>query len=105
MTGRVESPPIRQWRILNLVELVETSLFTRQITGLLSDDEYRRFQFLLAANPAMGPLIRGGAVFERFALGLDPEGRVEALGSSTSGRCERKLSCSFTSSQRTWQPT
>jgi hypothetical protein len=29
---------------LSLVELIETSIFTRQITALLTDEEYRRFQ-------------------------------------------------------------
>ncbi len=41
------------------VELVETSTFTKQITALLTDEEYGEFQARLTANPEMGDLIRG----------------------------------------------
>jgi mRNA-degrading endonuclease RelE of RelBE toxin-antitoxin system len=37
----------------------ETSAFTRQITGLLSDDELSALQWSLMANPERGDLIRG----------------------------------------------
>jgi hypothetical protein len=30
---------IRQWRIIEAVELIETSIFTKQITALLSDED------------------------------------------------------------------
>ncbi|WP_394061209.1 type II toxin-antitoxin system RelE/ParE family toxin [Alcaligenes sp. WGS1538] len=39
---------------------LETSIFTRQITALLSDDEYRRLQHALLENPAKGDVIPGG---------------------------------------------
>ncbi|MFN0104447.1 MAG: hypothetical protein ACKV2U_20460 [Bryobacteraceae bacterium] len=42
------------------MELVETSVFTRQITVMLTDGEYRRFQFQLVANSALGSVIGGG---------------------------------------------
>lgn len=56
-----------KWR----VELVETSVFTRQIIGLLNDEEYRRFQSELAAHPEMGAVIRrsGGIRKVRVAVG------------------------------------
>ena len=37
----------------------ETSIFTRQITGLLSDDELNALQWALMADPESGDLIRG----------------------------------------------
>src|SRR5438309_509690 len=37
----------------------ETSLFTRQITGLLSDDDLNALQWVLMAKPDRGDLIRG----------------------------------------------
>jgi hypothetical protein len=37
----------------------ETSVFTRQITGLLSDDELNALQWALMARPDRGDLIRG----------------------------------------------
>ena len=37
----------------------ETTIFTRQITELLSDDELNALQWVLMANPDRGDLIRG----------------------------------------------
>src|SRR5260221_6625581 len=37
----------------------ETSVFTRQITGLLLDDELNALQWVLMAQPDRGDLIRG----------------------------------------------
>jgi hypothetical protein len=42
------------------VELIETSIFTRQIAALLNDEEYHGFQSRIAANPELGALIKGG---------------------------------------------
>ena len=42
------------------MELIETSMFTRQITALLTDEEYGEFQTLLAANPQLGTVVTGG---------------------------------------------
>ena len=40
--------------------IVETTIFTRQVTELLPDDEYRQLQAVLTNRPATGALIRGG---------------------------------------------
>ena len=39
--------------------IVETSIFTRQVLELLSDDEYRKLQVALANRPNAGELIKG----------------------------------------------
>ncbi len=39
---------------------VETSTFTRQVTELLKDEEYRRLQEVLLMRPEAGDLIPGG---------------------------------------------
>jgi mRNA-degrading endonuclease RelE of RelBE toxin-antitoxin system len=39
--------------------IVETSVFTRQIQALLSDEEYRLLQTQLVANPQLGKVIPG----------------------------------------------
>jgi hypothetical protein len=57
------------------VELVETSVFTRQITSLLNDEEYRRFQSQLAANPMMGALIKGGGGIRKIRLAVGSRGK------------------------------
>lgn len=38
---------------------IETSVFTRQLGELLTDDEYFGFQVHLAANPLAGDVIQG----------------------------------------------
>ena len=38
---------------------IETPVFTEQITSLLDDDEYSKFQAMLLANPEAGRVISG----------------------------------------------
>ena len=57
------------------MELIETSVFTRQITELLDDDEYRQFQTELAANPARGPVIRGGGGIRKIRVAVGSRGK------------------------------
>ena len=57
------------------MELLETPVFTRQITALLSDEEYRRFQFQLAANPAIGSVIKGGGGIRKVRLAVGSRGK------------------------------
>lgn len=39
--------------------IIETTVFTRQIQGLLSDDEYRQLQMTLVLRPDIGAVISG----------------------------------------------
>jgi len=57
------------------VELIETSTFTRQIAALLSDEEYGRFQSRLAANPELGPRIRGGGGIRKVRVAVGSRGK------------------------------
>jgi mRNA-degrading endonuclease RelE of RelBE toxin-antitoxin system len=50
---------VRQWRSIKHVRFVETSVFTRRITDVLSDDDYRLVQEALLRRPAQGDLIEG----------------------------------------------
>ena len=43
-----------------LMVIVETTVFTRQLVNLLTDDEYRELQVALASRPDAGRLIVGG---------------------------------------------
>jgi mRNA-degrading endonuclease RelE of RelBE toxin-antitoxin system len=51
--------------------IIETSVFTRQIQELLSDDEYRRMQMALFLRPDLGALIpsSGGLRKMRWSVG------------------------------------
>ncbi len=42
-----------------LMEFLETSFFTKQITKLISDEEYHLLQLQLAVRPESGDLIKG----------------------------------------------
>jgi len=57
------------------VELIETSTFTRQITALLSDQEYGEFQSRIAANPDLGALIRGGGGIRKVRVAVGSRGK------------------------------
>ena len=41
------------------MEIAETSIFTKEITQILTDDEYKEFQNFLVANPKAGAVIKG----------------------------------------------
>jgi hypothetical protein len=60
---------------LKHVELIEPSTFTRQITALLSDEDYGAFQSRLAANPGLGALIKGGSGIRRIRVGFGSRGK------------------------------
>ena len=66
---------IRHWRIIQEVELIETSVFARQITALLNDEEYGEFQSRLAANPGLGALIRGGGGIRKTRVAVGSRGK------------------------------
>jgi len=57
------------------VELIETSTFTKQITALLTDQEYGQFQSQLAANPQLGALIKGGGGIRKVRVAVGSRGK------------------------------
>ena len=57
------------------MELIETSTFTRQITALLSDEDYGVFQSRLAANPGLGALIKGGGGIRKVRVAVGSRGK------------------------------
>jgi hypothetical protein len=56
------------------VELIETSTFTRQITALLSDEEYAKFQARLTAKPESGAIIRGSGGIRKVRVAVGSRG-------------------------------
>ena len=57
------------------MELIETSIFTRQITALLSDEEYGGFQSRIAADTELGALIRGGGGIRKVRVAVGSRGK------------------------------
>jgi hypothetical protein len=57
------------------VELIENATFTKQITALLSDEEYCALQSRIAANPELGPLIKGGGGIRKVRVAVGSRGK------------------------------
>ena len=61
---------------------IETPTFTRQVTLLLGDDEYRQLQNILVLDPEHGALIQGGGGLRKIrhaAQGRGKSGGVRAI--------------------------
>lgn len=57
------------------VHFIETSIFTRQITGLLEEDEFHLLQLTLATNPDAGELIRGSGGLRKMRWSRKGKGK------------------------------
>jgi len=53
----------------------ETSVFTRRVTGLLSDDEYAELQQALVANPSAGDVIPGSGGLRKIRWAIRGHGK------------------------------
>ena len=67
------------------MEFIETPTFTRMVTALLSDDEYRKMQTDLLEYPDRGDLVKGEVVFANFVMLCQDEVKVVEFGSFTIG--------------------
>jgi hypothetical protein len=57
------------------VHFVETPVFTKQITALLDDGDYRRLQVTLALKPAAGDIIRGSGGLRKVRWAVRGRGK------------------------------
>jgi hypothetical protein len=57
------------------MEIVETSVFTRQIRTLLKDDEYRALQEELVLNPVAGVVIRASGGLRKLRWAAQGRGK------------------------------
>jgi hypothetical protein len=57
------------------LEFIETPTFTKQITALLSDDDYAALQAELASDPARGDVVRGGGGVRKLRFALPGAGK------------------------------
>jgi mRNA-degrading endonuclease RelE of RelBE toxin-antitoxin system len=55
--------------------IVETSNFTRRVTELLPDDEYRELQATLVDRPDAGPVIPGGGGLRKIRWSASGHGK------------------------------
>lgn len=66
---------MRHWRIMPVVVFLETPVFTRQIKGLVDDEEYRLLQLHLVVNPDAGNLIPRSGGLRKIRLGVAGRGK------------------------------
>jgi hypothetical protein len=57
------------------VIIIETSIFTRQVTTFLSDDRYRAFQIALVNRHDLGSIIPGSGGLRKVRWGLAGKGK------------------------------
>ncbi|WP_330927187.1 type II toxin-antitoxin system RelE/ParE family toxin [Candidatus Sororendozoicomonas aggregata] len=57
------------------MEFVEASIFTKIITQLMTDDDYRAMQEAMIAQPDIGSLIKGTGGLRKFRWKLDSSGK------------------------------
>ena len=57
------------------MEIIETTIFTRQVMELLTDDEYCQLQTALVLRPDMGPVIPGGGGLRKVRWTLPGKGK------------------------------
>jgi hypothetical protein len=54
---------------------IETPVFTKRITGLLTDEEYRNLQMCLIVNPTAGPVIPGAGGLRKLRVAARSQGK------------------------------
>lgn len=57
------------------MELIETSIFTKQVQAALSEEEYRAFQLYLILRPDAGPIIPGSGGLRKVRWRLAGRGK------------------------------
>ena len=57
------------------MKFVETSLFTKRIVEVMSDDEYSALQFFLSENPGAGAIIPGAGGVRKIRWGGSGRGK------------------------------
>ena len=61
--------------IIKSMEFIETPTFTRMVTALLSDDEYRHLQNELVEDPERGDIIKGGGGIRKLRYAAQGRGK------------------------------
>lgn len=72
---KVHIESIRQRRIIKRMVIIETSIFTKKITSILNDEEYRDLQNVLVAMPGTGEIIQGSGGIRKIRWGASGRGK------------------------------
>jgi hypothetical protein len=60
---------------MNSMQFIETSVFTRQVTALLTDEEYGQLQVALSAHPDAGDIILGSGGLRKIRWAISGRGK------------------------------
>jgi len=60
---------------MKIMEFIETPTFTRMLTALLTDDEYRGLQNELMEGPESGDIIKGGGGIRKLRYAAQGRGK------------------------------
>ncbi len=58
---------------------IETATFTRMVTALITDDEYRVLQNELVEDPELGDVIKGGGGIRKLRHAIQGRGKSGAI--------------------------
>jgi hypothetical protein len=61
--------------VSNAIEFIETSIFTKQIKALATDDELRALQTELIAQPEKGDLLQGTGGLRKIRMATGQQGK------------------------------
>jgi hypothetical protein len=61
--------------IMKMMEFIETPTFTRMLTALLTDDDYRGLQNELMEDPESGDIIKGGGGIRKLRYAAQGRGK------------------------------
>ncbi|MFB2829168.1 type II toxin-antitoxin system RelE/ParE family toxin, partial [Aeromonas jandaei] len=64
-----------EWGLSRAIEFVETSIFTRQIREIATDDELRALQVELIGDPEKGDLIQGTGGLRKVRMATGQQGK------------------------------
>ena len=73
---------LRHWRTISCEHFIETQVFTKQVTLLLDDADYRQLQVTLALKPRAGDMIRGSGGLRKIrwaARGRGKSGGIRVI--------------------------
>jgi hypothetical protein len=57
------------------MEFIETTIFTRQILALLTDESYKSLQAALLLHPEIGDIVPGGGGIRKVRWGKETQGK------------------------------
>ncbi len=67
-----QHPPMAYTKVM---EFIETSVFTKALNALLTDDEYRLLQNTLWRDPLVGDVVRGGGGIRKMRFAIEGRGK------------------------------